>query len=214
MNRKKVFKGVVIAFVINGVLPLLIYKLLEGRTSNTTALMIAMLIPLGDTLYHLIVRRKLDIFAAFMAAGFILSLLATLLGGSEKLILLRESFVTGIMGMFFLGSLLLEKPLIYHFALRFTVGDNPDRQSSFAENWKLSYIRKVFRIMTLGWGIALVAEAAVKGVLVYTLSITSFLAVSSLVMYGFIGMAILWTSLYRKSARRYLQSIRAGMQAE
>ncbi len=75
--------------------------------TEVAALSFATIIPLADTLYHLVKHKKLDVFAAFMATGFILSVLAVLLGGDPKLILLRESFVTGIMGLIFLGSLLL-----------------------------------------------------------------------------------------------------------
>lgn len=211
MNRKKVLQGVALSLFINGGLPLLVYKMLEGRMTDIAALSIATLIPLADTLYHLLKHKKLDVFAAFMAVGFILSILAVLLGGDEKLILLRESFITGIMGLIFLGSLLFSKPLIYHFALRFTVGNNREQQSAFAENWKLPYMRKVVRVMTAGWGIALVAEAAIKCILVYTLSTTAFLAISHIVMYGIIGLAILWTYVYRKSSRQRLMELKNSL---
>lgn len=208
MNRKKVIQGIAVSLLINGVLPLLIYKMLEGQVSEVTALSIATLVPLLDTLYHLVRHKKFDVFAAFMAAGFILSILAVLLGGDQKLILLRESFVTGVMGLIFLGSLAFSKPLIYHFALRFTVGNDENQQAIFSENWKYPYVRKVMRVMTAGWGIALLGEAVIKVILVYTLSTTVFLAVSHIVMYGIIGLAIVWTYLYRKSSRQRLQQIK------
>ncbi|WP_248924453.1 VC0807 family protein [Paenibacillus hamazuiensis] len=211
MDRKKILRGIVLSLLINGGLPLLVYKLLEGRMTEVAALSIATLIPLADTLYHLSRHKKLDVFAAFMAIGFILSILAVLLGGDEKLILLRESFVTGIMGLIFLGSLLFPKPLIYHFALRFAVGNSEERQSAFAENWKIPYMRKVIRVMTAGWGIALVLEAGIKCILVYTLSTTAFLAVSNVVTYGIIGLAIIWTVAYRRSSRQRLLKLKNSM---
>lgn len=208
MNRKNVIRGIIITLLINGGLPLLVYKMLEDHMSDVAALSIATIIPMAETLYHLIKHKKMDVFAAFMAVSFILGILAALLGGDQKLILLRESFVTGMMGLIFLGSLLFGKPLIYYFALRFTVGSNQEKQSAFEENWKLPYVRKVLRMMTAGWGIALVGEAAIKWILVYTLSTTAFLAVSNVVMYGVIGLAILWTYFYRKSTRQHLQHMK------
>jgi hypothetical protein len=92
--------------------------------------------------------------------------------------------------------------------LRFTVGKSEEQQASFAKNWSLPYTRKVLRIMTAGWGIALVAEAALKCVLVYTLSTTAFLAISSIVTYGVIGIAILWTYRYRQSSRQRLAALK------
>ncbi|MGG1600305.1 VC0807 family protein [Paenibacillus naphthalenovorans] len=114
MDRKRVIRGIFISLFINGGLPVLVFKVLENHMSEVAALSIATLIPLIDTLVHLLKHKKLDVFAAFMATGFILSIAAVLLGGDQKLILLRESFVTGIMGLLFLGSLILSKPLIYY----------------------------------------------------------------------------------------------------
>ena len=116
--------------------------------------------------------------------------------------MVRESFVTGVMGFIFLGSLLTRRPLIYYFALRFTVGKTQKEQAAFADKWNIAYFRKVLRIMTAGWGIVLLGEAVLKVVLVYNLSASTFLAISSLVTYGFIGLAIIWTVLYRRTSRQ------------
>ena len=40
--------------------------------------------------------------------------------------------------------------------------------------------------------------------LVYTLSVSTFLAISSLVSYGFIGLAIIWTVVYRRKSQQKL----------
>jgi hypothetical protein len=51
-----------------------------------------------------------------------LSLIATLPGGSPRLLLIRESFITGIFGLIFLGSLLFPRPLLFQL-VKTTVGD-------------------------------------------------------------------------------------------
>ncbi|SFL15332.1 hypothetical protein SAMN03159341_103504 [Paenibacillus sp. 1_12] len=209
MNRKKIIQNMIISLLINGGLPLLVYTILEGHTTDVMALSLAAIIPLLDTFYHILKYRKLDVFAAFMATGFILSAGAVLLGGDQQLILLRDSFVTGIMGLIFLVSLLFPKPIIYHFAFRFVASNNEDQKKAFAENWNFAYARKVMRIMTAGWGIALLGEAVIKVIMVYSMSVTAFLALSHLVMYGIIGLAILWTYLYRKQSGRRLAEIKS-----
>jgi ABC-type dipeptide/oligopeptide/nickel transport system permease component len=148
--------------------------------------------------------RKFDAFGLFMLTGFILSLLAFLLGGSEKLILMRESLVTGILGLIFIGSLFYSKPLIYHFAIRFSSNNESDQKSKFANNWEFSYFRFVIRLMTAVWGIALLAEAVIKTILVYELSISAFLAVSQIIFYSVLGVTILWTVIYRRYAKTRL----------
>ncbi|NTZ16948.1 hypothetical protein EXW96_05045 [Paenibacillus sp. JMULE4] len=135
--------------------------------SEVAALSIATLIPLIDTLVHLLKHKKLDVFAAFMATGFILKYCSC-----------------------------------------------EAEQADFAENWNLPYVRKVMRVMTAGWGITLLGEAVIKIIMVYTLSITVYLATSHIVMYGIIGLAISWTYLYRKASRKRLQEIKNSFNPE
>lgn len=204
MERKQVIRGVFFSLLINGGLPFLVYFLLLGPVSNVMALTIATLIPMLETVIHFLKYRKWDAFAVFMLVGFILGILAALIGGDERLLLIRESFVTGILGLIFLGSLATRRPLIYYFALRFTVGKTQKEQAAFADKWNVSYVRKVLRILTAGWGMVLLGEALLKIVLVYTVSVSTFLAISSLVTYGFIGLAIIWTVVYRRKSSQKL----------
>ncbi|CAH2714257.1 hypothetical protein BACCIP111895_01418 [Neobacillus rhizosphaerae] len=206
-SKKKLIQMIVISIVINGVIPVVVYKLLINYYSSFVSLLIATLIPLGDNLYHVVKYKKADAFGLFMLTGFVLSLLAFVLGGNERLILLRESMVTGLLGLLFIASLFFSKPLIYHFAIRFSAEGESEKKGQFAKNWELPYFRNVLRIMTAIWGIALLGEATLKIILVYELSITAFLAISQLIFYGVIGAAILFTIVYRRYAKVRLNNL-------
>jgi hypothetical protein len=156
-------------------------------------------------MYHLIKHKKLDVFSSFMFVGFALTLIMALIGGNEKVLLLRESVVTGILGLIFLISLLWKRPLIFYFALRFYVGENNQKRKEFKDNWVFPYFRFVMRTMTTVWGILLAGEALLKVLLVYEVSVNAFLGLSSLLTYSFIGIGILWTIAYRKrSSKKFL----------
>ncbi|MEH7075300.1 VC0807 family protein [Neobacillus drentensis] len=204
-SKKKVIQTIVVSLIINGALPVLVYNFLVDHYSSFVSLLFATLIPLGDNLYHIIKYRIADAFGLFMLTGFVLSLLAFVLGGNERLILLRESVVTGLLGLIFIASLFFAKPLIYHFAIRFSAKD--ETEGKFEKNWEVPYFRFVLRIMTAIWGIALLGEAVVKIILVYELSISTFLAVSQLIFYGVIGAAILFTIGYRRYAKIRLDQL-------
>ena len=205
--KKKVIQTIVLSLVINGAIPVVVYNFLVDHYSSFVSLLIATLIPLGDNLFHVVKYRKADAFGLFMLTGFVLSLLAFVLGGNERLILLRESMVTGLLGLIFIASLFFAKPLIYHFAIRFSSNDETEKKGQFEKNWEVPYFRFVLRIMTAIWGFALLGEAIVKVILVYELSISVFLAVSQLIFYGVIGAAILFTIVYRKYAKTRLDLI-------
>lgn len=200
-SKSKVIQMIVISLVINGAIPVVVYNLITNYYSSFISLVVATLIPLADNLYHIVKYKKADAFGLFMLTGFILSLLAFVLGGNERLILLRESMVTGLLGLIFIASLFFSKPLIYHFAIKFSAVDVAEQKGKFQKNWEIPYFRTVLRIMTAIWGIALLGEAVVKTILVYELSISTFLAVSQLIFYSVIGAAILFTVVYRRYAK-------------
>lgn len=206
-SKRKLIQTIVLSLVINGAIPVLVYNLLLDYFSSFVSLLIATLIPLADNLFHIVKYRKADAFGLFMLTGFVLSLLAFVLGGNERLILLRESMVTGLLGLIFIVSLFFAKPLIYHFAIRFSASDASEKKGQFEKNWEVPYFRIVLRIMTAIWGIALLGEAVVKVILVYELSIPAFLAISQLIFYSVIGAAILFTVVYRRYAKTRLDLI-------
>lgn len=200
MKRKDIY----LTLFINGLVPWGLYMILTNYMSSVAALSIATLAPLADNLYFLMKRKKLDVFGLLMLFTFILTLCLVMLGGSEKLLLIKESFITAVVGFIFLVSLLLKKPLMFHLALRF-IGT-----SGFADNWKYDYFRFVMRLMTFVWGSILILEATVRITLVFVLSTATYLAISNIILYGFIGGAILWTVYYRRISGKRLKGIISG----
>jgi len=196
---------VILTLLINGLAPWGIYELLSHYMSSVAALSVATLVPLVDNVIHFARHRKLDAFGALMLFTFVLTLVLVSLGGSEKILLVRESLITGAVGFVFLGSLLFKRPLIFHLALRFMKIDG------FADNWSIAYFRLVMRLMTLVWGLMLVLEAVVRVILVFQLTTSQFLVLSNFVMYGFIGAALLWTIVYRRKSSRRLLEIKSQM---
>jgi len=193
---------IVFNLLINGIIPWLMYMVLSHFMTSILALTIATLIPLVDNLLHLMKHRKLDALGSLMLFTFVLTLVLALLGGSEKLLLIRESLITGSVGLIFLGSLLLRQPLMFYLAQKFVP------HAAFESNLKYPYFLSVMRRMSLGWGLILVAESVVRVYLVFQLSTAQFLAVSNVVLYGFIGAAIVWTVWYRRRSAKRLAEIK------
>jgi len=197
-------KYIILTLLINGVIPWVLYIWLSDYMSSIAALSIATMFPLIDNAAYLIKHRKFDAFGSLMLFTFVLTIVLVALGGTERILLIRESMITGTVGFIFLGSLVFHRPLMFHLAKRF-IG-NPD----FVGNWKYDYFRFVMRLMTFVWGIILLLEAAVRTTLVYRLTTAQFLALSNLVFYGFIGAAIAWTVIYRKHSAKRLKDIIRG----
>ncbi|WP_205620117.1 VC0807 family protein [Cohnella thermotolerans] len=155
---------VIMTLILNGVVPWLLYVWLKDYMSGTAALTIATTVPLAENLIYLARNRKLDAFGSLMLFTFLLTLAFVMLGGSEKVLLVRESLITAGVGLLFLVSLMFPRPLMFYLAERFA------GKGDFAANWNYSYFRFVMRLMTFVWGFMLTAEAAVRVTMVFELS--------------------------------------------
>ncbi|MES5266767.1 VC0807 family protein [Priestia megaterium] len=190
--------GIIVSVLINIVLPYLIYTILKTHITSIIALSLAACVPLVDTLYHLIKDKKLDTFSSFIFLGIVLSIVAAWIGGDERFILLRESYVTGIMGLVFLLSLLTPKPLIYYFAMKFI-----SNKSVMTKRWEEEVsFRHFIRIMAAVWGIGLMIEALVKVVIVYEFPISKALVISPIAQYIIIAILIYWNIHFVKQRKQ------------
>lgn len=188
----------------NGIVPVALYYGLNMYMPSLTALLLAMTAPLAENVLYTIKHRKADAFGLLMAGSFVVGAGAAFWGGSEKLVLARESVVTAFVGCVFLLSLFTRRPLIFRLAERFVP---PTGAVTYEERWSLPYVRFVFRLMTAVWGAVLVAEAAVRVVLAFRLSTEQFLLFHNLLFYGVLGVLIVWTARYRKYAMRKLMRL-------
>jgi hypothetical protein len=106
------------------------------------------LIPAPGNVYSLIRRRKLDPLGILVMVGVFASVLGVLLGGSTQLLLIRESFVTGALGVACFISLLLPRPLMFYIGRQMMAGDNPEKLAQFNAQWQIPYGRFVHRMIT------------------------------------------------------------------
>lgn len=83
----------------------------------------------------------------------LLSAAVALFGSHDaKILLYKDSFVTGIIGLIFLSSLLFPKPLCYWFGQRFATGGTPEGIAWWSELWdKYSAFRRTQRVITVVW---------------------------------------------------------------
>lgn len=199
LSKIEIVKSILKSIFINGFLTYITYVILSSYFSNLTSLIIAVLIPILENIFLFVKNKNVDIFGIFMFISILFSIIGLLFGGDEKIILLRESIVTGIMGVIMLFSLMFSKPIIYYFAIKFTTSDDDKSKSEFNEKWETSIIfRNTMKRLTLMWGLILVIECGVKIYLVYILKTKTILLISPFIFYGSIIMAIIFTKNYVK----------------
>jgi hypothetical protein len=190
-----------IEIVVNVALPYAVYSLLQPRYGDVCALLASSAPPILWSLIEFARNRRVDAVSLFVLLGIALSLLAFIGGGSVKFLQLRENLVTGAIGLVFLGSAAIGKPVIYQLAVAGAARQSPSAAAELVNLKDNVYFRRTMTFMTLVWGFGLLAATAIACVLVFTLPIKTYLLVSPFVSYGIMGLLALWTVWFSRRAR-------------
>lgn len=202
--KNNIKKSIIISILINAILPLITYKILINHIPSITALIISTTIPIIDNIYHIIKEKKIDIFASLIILGFIVGIISMLFGGSQKLLLIRQSYIIAVIGILFLTSMFFPKPMVYYLAKKFINSQDKyvkNNKSTIDEKWKNPHFRFSMKFLTFIWGICFVLEAVCNISLVFILSVSTYMLISPLASYGFIGCAAFITFFYRKKIK-------------
>jgi len=201
--------GILVEVLINFALPYFIYGYFEHRQGEVMALIYSSAPPIAWTLFVLAWKREVDFISAFVVAGIVLSLLALMGGGSVKFLQLREKLVTVIIGLAFVVSAIIKRPLIYEFAragMRRSKSADLERLETLRHD---PTMRRSMTVMTLVWGIALLADAAIASGLVMVLTVKQYLIVGPIFGNAVTGALVLWTFLYVRHRRKLGDARRA-----
>ena len=190
---------------VNLAAPFVIFELAQPRIGDTFALMAAAAPPLTWSVIELARRRRLDALSLIVLAGLALSAIALLGGGGPRLLQLRERLVMPLIGLVFLGSAAIGRPLIYQLA-RARIKRRSGDAGWFETLRDHPKFRRAMMVMTLAWGAALVIEPALAAVLVFILPIPVYLVVSPILGYGAFAALTAWTWWY---ARKKVAAARA-----
>jgi hypothetical protein len=186
--------------VANFVLPLVIYDQVSPRHGDFNALLASMAPPMLWSLVEFARTRRVDALSVLVLVGIGLSLLAAFGGGDARLLQLRENVPTAIIGLAFLCSAAIGRPLIYLLAHAALARKSPEEFAAFECERDSDQFRRAMMVMTLVWGAGLIASALLSVALIFELSIHHYLIVSPILGYGTMGALALWTVLYNRRA--------------
>ncbi|MDD2876604.1 MAG: hypothetical protein PHT60_07300 [Acidiphilium sp.] len=200
ITRKRVLLALEILF--NFLLPWVVYRLVKPHVGEIHAIMASAAPPMVWSLVEFARKRRVDAISVMVLGGIGLSLLGFALGGSPKLLLMRESLITGLIGIVFVGSAIIGKPLMYALASASLKRQSAEDSAAFEAYKDDPAFRRMMGIMTIVWGIGFVVETAVRSVLVFSLPVGRFLIVGPVVGYSTIGVLMIWTFLYGRTAEK------------
>jgi intracellular septation protein A len=205
---------VLIEALVNFILPFVIYTYAEAPLGAVRALLASSAPPILWSLVEFARYRRVDALSVLVVSGIALSLLAMLGGGGVRFLQVREKLVTGVIGLVFVGSAAIGKPLIYELA-RATMRRKSEVEAQEFEALQVhAGFRRTMMVMTLVWGVGLLADVAISVVLVFVLSIREYLIVNPILGYGTSGALGLWTFVYGRRAKRRGEARREAAEAQ
>lgn len=198
---KHISVNLVLELGANILAPWAVFSLLDPHYGDTIALIGSATPPLLWSLAELLRRRRLDAVSFVVLAGILLTVLATALGGSPRLLQIRENAVTGLIGVVFLASLCLERSLLYHLASATFARQGPEAERRLETFVATPAGSLFFRHLTLLWGAGLILQTTVMVWLVYLWPIGRYLLLSPFIGYGILGLLFAGTFWYRQRVK-------------
>lgn len=195
---------------VNFVLPFLIYSYAAPRLGDVQALLASSVPPILWSIAEFIRHRRLDALSLLVLAGIILSLLAFFGGGGPRMLQLREKLVTGVIGIAFLVSAAIGRPLIYELAragMARSGSVEAERMQGLRNDRRF---RRSMTIMTVVWGFGLILDVAIGAALVFSLTIKEYMIVNPFEGYAVLGGLSLWTFWYSRRSKDRNEALRAA----
>lgn len=203
--------AMIAVFDIGG--PIVAYSLFRSAGRSTvSALLLSGIFPAFGVAVAVARNRRLDAVGGLVLAGIAVRALLGLATGSARIVLLEGAVPTAVFGAWLLGSLRSSRPMMYRFAHQF-MGEDTAQGRDFASRWQYPGFRWSFRVMTVVWGVAYLAQAAAHVVIVETTSASTALAASRAIPYAVTAALVAWTIAYGRQAKRKGERIAAGERA-
>lgn len=199
-----ILHGIYWSIGLNTAIPVLLYEAARRWVTHSeyVALLFATLFPVGEGIWGLLAEHELDPIGVVVLLGIAVDAGALALGGSPRVLLLRESLFTGAFGIACFVSLLLRRPLMFYFGRYFMAGRDPIKRARFEASWKLAEVRHGNRLVTSVWGMVFTGELCLRILLVYTLEPAAVLIISPLILGVFTVATVVWSLAYARRMRQ------------
>ena len=193
---------VITSFLLDMVLPLALYYGLRAFDVNQwLALVIGGVLPVVRLGHTLITQRRLETLSACTLTVVLCGTGIALVTGDVRLLLARESYLTGLLGLWILGTLFFAaRPFIFTVTTRML-------PEATAQTWRRDWhhspeFRRVMRLMTVFWGLAFLLDAVARVVMAYTLPVDVVPVASAVLLAVLLSAIVQWSKAYGRRLLR------------
>jgi len=150
----------------------LYYGLRAAGLTSLQALAAGAVIPAASATWTLVRQRRANMVALLVLGTIVVSLFISLISASPRFLLAKDGLLTGVWGIWFLTSVWARRPAAFLFARPLLEG----RRAFAVRDWDALWdaeprFRRIWRVSSVIWGLALLADAAIRVLISYTLPV-------------------------------------------
>lgn len=191
-----------LAFDIAGTMAVYYLLLPHFGSKSIWPILGASLVPLISNVFNFIRRRSFDVVGIIVLIGLLVGVVPAIFGGSQRLLLVRESFVTGLIGVVLLASALMHRPLAFYVIREFLTANEALPHERFDVLWRSQFFRHTIRAMTIGWGALLLGEFALRAFMALRMNVAFVLGAAPVLFTILLLLAGLLTAFWLAHAIR------------
>ena len=192
------------SFLWGAAVPIGVYFLVRHRVhSDAQALIIAGSFSVAWIVVQWVRQRKIDFVGAVVLFGFVVGVgCSVALHGNTYALKIRDAFFTALFGAACVITVFThERPTLFYVSRYLSAGNDPDKVSAYNRLLDHPTGRRTFAVLSVVWGIGLMAEAGLRMALADLLPTGTFVAVSPAITGPIIGSLFAFTIVYAKRAQ-------------
>jgi hypothetical protein len=154
--------------------PIAVYYLLHGwGVSNLLALGAGAVLTALSAVYTLVAKRRADSVALLVLVTIVASIGVSVIVRQPRFLLAKDGLITGLWGVWFLVSVRARRPAAFVFARPLLEGRKMYTVHDWDALWQAQpRFRRIWRVSSVMWGAGLLADAAIRVVMSYTLPVS------------------------------------------
>lgn len=148
--------------------------------------------------YGIVRQRRVEAMAVFTLSLVVIGTLLSLVTGSPRVVMVRDSWLTAAIGCWVLGTLLTRRPFIMTASRGIVIAKVGEAGLvEWEARWDAEPVfRHHMRLITTVWGAVFLLDAVLRVALAYTIPVDAFPLTSTLLWLALLGGLLTWHNWY------------------
>ncbi|MCK7622382.1 hypothetical protein MUU72_04485 [Streptomyces sp. RS10V-4] len=174
------------------------YGLRAAGTGEWPAMAVGGVLLLPWIGYGIVRQRRVEAMAVFTLSLVVVGTLLTLVTGSPRVLMIRDSWLTAAIGLWILGTLLTRRPFIMTASRGIVIAKVGEAGLvAWEAKWDAEpAFRHHLRLVSAVWGAVFLLDAVLRVVLAYTLPVDAFPLLSTVLWLVLLGALLTWHNWY------------------